>query len=192
LIRRGRHVQQRQKFYKINQRINAPQIRVLDAKGGQIGVLSRQDALDLAQRHELDLVEVAPTAVPVVAKIINFKKFLYQQEKKKKEEKRKAKVSETKEIRLGPFMSENDLQVRIKQGRGFIEDGDKLRLVVKFKGRQITHPEFGRKVINNVVEALASIAKVDREPHFEGRQMIAVLSVGKGKKHAEGEKENQK
>lgn len=184
MIRRGRQEQQTQKFYRINQRINAPQIRVLDTDGKQIGVLTRIEALNLAQSQELDLVEIAPMAKPPVAKIVNFKKFLYQQEKKKKEEKRKAKISETKEIRLGPFMSDNDLQVRIKRGREFIENGDKLRLVVKFKGRQITRPEFGRKVLNSFIEALSDISKVDREPHFEGRQMIAVLSVEKGKKPA--------
>jgi translation initiation factor IF-3 len=182
LIRRGRPDQQKQRYYKLNQRINAPELRVLDDQGEQIGVMSRNEALDLARNQELDLVEIAPLAKPPVARIINFKKFLYQQEKKKKEEKRKAKVSETKEIRLGPFMSDNDLQVRIKQGREFIEDGDKLRLVVKFKGRQITHPEFGRKVTEKYIEALSDIAKVDRPPHFEGRQMVAILSVEKGKK----------
>lgn len=182
MIRRGRPEQQNQKFFKINQRITAPELRVLDAQGEQVGVMSRQEALNTAQAQELDLVEIAPMAKPPVAKLINFKKFLYQQEKKKREEKRKAKFSQTKEIRLGPFMSEYDLQVRIKRGREFIEDGDKVRLVVKFKGRQITHPEFGRKVLNSVIEALADVAKVDREPHFEGRQMISVLSVEKGKK----------
>lgn len=162
---------------------------MLDALGQQIGVLPRHEALKMAQDQEMDLVEIAPMAKPPVAKIINFKKFLYQQEKKKKEEKKKAKVSQTKEIRLGPFMSENDLQVMIKRGREFIENGDKIRLVVKFKGRQITHPEFGHKVIGSVIEALKDISKVDRPPHFEGRQMISILSVEKGKKNL-GDKEN--
>ena len=144
--------------------------------------MTRQEALNLALSQELDLVEIAGMASPPVVKVINFKKFLYQQEKKKREEKRKAKVSQTKEIRLGPFMSEYDLQVRIKRGREFIEDGDKVRLVVKFKGRQITHPEFGRKTIDNFIAGLADVAKVDREPRLEGKQMIAVLSVEKGKK----------
>jgi translation initiation factor IF-3 len=165
---------------------------VLDAGGHQVGILTKFEALELARTQELDLVEIAPLAKPPVAKIINFKKFLYQQEKKQKEEKRKAKISETKEIRLGPFMSDNDLQVMIKRGREFIEDGDKIRLVVKFKGRQITHPEFGRKVIGEMINALTDIAKVDREPHFEGRQMIAILSVSKKKKHVENQKEDQK
>ena len=182
MIRRGRQDQQKQKFYKINQRVTAPQLRVLAADGQQIGVLSRLDALNLARTQELDLVEIAGAANPPVAKIINFKKFLYQQEKKKKEEKRKAKASQTKEVRLGPFMSDNDLQVMIKRGREFIKDGDKLRLVVKFRGRQITRAEFGRNVVNKFVEALSDISKVDREPHFEGRQIISILSAEKGKK----------
>lgn len=185
MIKRGRQDQQKQKFYRINQRINVPQLRVLDAEGKQVGLLTRNEALDLAQSQELDLVEIAPMAKPPVAKIINFKKFLYQQEKKKREEKRKAKVSQTKEVRLGPFMSEYDLQVRIKRVREFIDSGDKVRLVVKFKGRQITHPEFGRKVLDSVIKALADVAKVDRDPHFEGRQMISILSVEKGKKQTE-------
>lgn len=159
---------------------------MLDAQGQQIGVLTRQEALNIAQEQELDLVEIAPMANPPVAKIIDFKKFLYQQEKKKKEEKRHAKASQTKEIRLGPFMSDNDLQVMIRRGREFIEDGDKIRLVVKFKGRQMAHPEFGNKVISRVIEALSEVSKVDKAPRLEGRQMVAVLSVEKGKKHAEG------
>ncbi len=133
----------------------------------------------------MDLVEVAPLARPPVAKLIDFNKFLYQQAKKKQEEKKKAKTSETKEIRLGPFMSDNDLQVMIRRGREFLEDGDKIRLVVRFRGRQITRSEFGKSVINKVVDALNDISKIDREAHFEGRQMVAMLSVEKGKKNAE-------
>ncbi len=164
---------------------------MLDAQGQQIGVLQRHEALKMAQDQEMDLVEIAPMAKPPVAKIINFKKFLYQQEKKKKEEKKKAKVSQTKEIRLGPFMSDNDLQVMIRRGREFIENGDKIRLVVKFKGRQITHPEFGHKVIGSVIEALSDISKVDRPPHFEGRQMISILSVEKGKKNTSDKEDTE-
>ncbi|HZE86703.1 MAG TPA: translation initiation factor IF-3 [Methylomirabilota bacterium] len=182
--------QQQEKRYRINQRIFASSLRVLDAEGKQVGVLSKDEALKLAQEQELDLVEVAPMAKPPVAKLIDYNKFLYQQEKKKKEEKKKAKVSETKEVRLGPFMSDNDLQVMIRRGREFLEDGDKVRLVVKFRGRQITRSEFGKGVVNKVVEALSDISKVDREPHFEGKQMIALLSVEKGKKHEENQEKS--
>jgi translation initiation factor IF-3 len=190
LIKRAKFKQQ-EKRYRINQRIFASTLRVLDAEGKQIGVLSKEEALQLAQEQGLDLVEVAPMAKPPVAKIIDNNKFLYQLAKKKQEEKKKAKTSETKEIRLGPFMSDNDLQVMIRRGREFLEDGDKVRLVVKFRGRQITRSEFGKQIVQKVVDSLSDISKVDREPHFEGRQMIALLSVEKGKKHVETEEKNQ-
>lgn len=173
---------QQEKRYRINGRIFASTLRVLDVEGKQVGVLSKDEALRLAEEQELDLVEIAPAAKPPVAKIIDYNKFLYQQSKKKQEEKKKAKTSETKEIRLGPFMSDNDLQVMIRRGREFLDDGDKIRLVVKFRGRQITRSEFGREVIQKVVSSLSDISKVDRDPKFEGRQMVALLSPEKGKK----------
>lgn len=163
-------------------------LRLLDTDGKQIGILSKFEALAKAQEAGLDLVEIAPTAKPPVAKIIDFNKFLYQEEKKKKEEKKKAKASETKEIRLGPFMSDNDLQVMVRRGREFLEDGDKIKLVVKFRGRQITHPEFGHGVIRKFVLALDDISKVDREAHFEGRQIIAVLSAERKKAQSKDDK----
>jgi translation initiation factor IF-3 len=185
LIKRHKKQQATKKFYRTNERIFASELRVLDADGKQIGVLSKFDALRQARDQSLDLVEIAPLAKPPVAKIIDFKKFLYQEEKKHREEKRKAKISETKEIRLGPFMSDNDLQVMVRRGREFIEDGDKIKLVLKFRGRQITHPEFGREVVNKAITALADISKVDRESHFEGNQLIAMLSPEKKKQHEE-------
>lgn len=147
--------------------------------------MSKFEALKLAQDQELDLVEIAPNAKPPVAKIVDFNKFLYQQEKKKKEEKKKAKASETKEIRLGPFMSEHDLQTVIKKAREFFTDGHKLRLVLKFRGRQIVHPEFGHKIIGRIVTDTADLSKVDREAHFEGKQLVALLSAEKGKRKEE-------
>lgn len=189
MIRKGKKFQQEKQF-RINQRIFASELRVIDAESKQIGLLSRQDALKLAQEQELDLVEIAPAAKPPVAKIIDYNKFLYQLEKKKGEEKRKAKVSETKEIRLGPFMSDNDLQVMIKRGRGFLEGGDKIRLVVRFRGRQITRSEFGKSTIMKVADALSDISKIEKEPRLEGKRMVSLLSVEKGKKHEEDKKEN--
>lgn len=185
MIKRHKKQQAQKKFYRTNERIFASELRVLDADGKQIGVLSKFDAIRQARDAGLDLVEIAPLAKPPVAKIVDFKKFLYQEEKKQREEKRKAKVSETKEIRLGPFMSDNDLQVMVRRGREFIEDGDKVKLVLKFRGRQITHPEFGRTVVNKTIEALSDIAKVDREAHFEGNQLIAILSPERKKNHEE-------
>lgn len=167
-------------------------MRVLDKEGKQIGILSKFEALQKAREEGLDLVEVAPTASPPVARIIDFNKFLYQLEKKKREEKRKAKVSETKEIRLGPFMNAHDIEVMTKRAREFLTEGDKVKLVVKFIGRQITHPEFGQRVLNNVIESISDISKVERDAHFEGKQLISVLTPERKKKTNENENENQK
>ena len=177
------------KFYRVNERIFANSLRVIDAQGKQIGVMTKVAALALAKQNLSDLVEIAPRANPPVAKIINYKKFLYQEEKKKREEKRKTKSTETKEVRLGPFMSENDLAVMTKRTRDFLQDGNKVRLVVYFSGRQITHPEFGHKVLDGVIEKLSDTSKVEREKRLEGRKLITVLSPEKQKSN---EKENKK
>lgn len=178
MIKRSKRKQDK-KFYRVNERIFAQSIRVLDKDGKQIGVMSKNDALDKAKKQGLDLVEVAPTASPPVAKIIDFKKFLYQEEKKRREERKKTKVSETKEVRLGPFMDGHDLTVSIKKSKEFLESGNKVKLVLKFPGRSITHPEFGERVLEKVINDLSGISKVEREKHFEGRQLIAILSPEK-------------
>lgn len=179
MIRKSKRKQEQKKWYRTNERIFASTLRVLDSEGKQVGILSKYEALSMARKQALDLVEIAPVAKPPVAKIIDFKKFLYQEEKKKREEKRKAKTSETKEVRLGPFMSDNDLGVMVRRAKEFIDDGDKVRLVVKFKGRQITKREFGAEVIQKVVNSLSDIAKIEKEPRMEGRQMVAILSQEK-------------
>jgi len=199
LIRRfSKKRQDNRKFYRINERIFASSLRVLDAEGKQIGVLSRFEALQKAKELGVDLVEVAPMASPPVVKIIDFKKYLYQESKKKNEEKKRSKVSETKEIRLGPFMNDHDLQTMIRRGNGFLEDNDKVRLIVKFMGRQIAHPEFGKDIMQKVISALSNLSKLERDPHFEGKQLIAILSPERKKirpeddKKYETEKENKK
>ncbi len=187
MIKRFKRFKNTKKFYRTNEGIHATSLRVLNADGKQIGILTKFEALKKAREEAIDLVEIAPQAVPPVAKIIDFKKFLYQEEKKKKEEKKKSKVSETKEIRLGPFMNEHDLGVMIKRGREFLTDGDKVRLVLKFIGRQIIHPEFGQGIMRKVIDSLSDISKVDRDPHFEGKQLIALLSPERKKKTHEEE-----
>lgn len=185
MIKRHKRKQEQRKFYRTNERIFASELRVLDEIGKQVGILPKFEALNKARALGLDLVEIAPMAKPPVVKIIDFKKFLYQEEKKKREEKKKAKVSATKEIRLSPFISENDLQVMIRRAREFLQDGDKVRMVLKFRGRQIIHPEFGRAVMQKVIDALNDISKVDREPHFEGKQLIGLLSAERKKGNAQ-------
>ena len=189
MIKKFNRNNQNRQYYRTNDRIFARELRVLDSEGKQIGVLSKEEALKVAQSQELDLVEIAPQAKPPVAKIIDFKKFLYQEEKKKREEKKKAKSSETKEVRLGPFMSENDLLVMTRRAREFLQHGDKVRLVLSFNGRQITHPEFGHKVLDKALEILSDISKVDRERKLEGRKLIILISPEKKKQ--DGKDENK-
>lgn len=181
MIRKFKKQREEKKYFRTNERIFATSLRVLDTEGKQIGVFSKFEALTKAREMGLDLVEVAPKAIPPVAKIIDFKKFLYQQQKKKREEKKKAKVSETKEVRLGPFMENHDLQVMVRRAREFLEQGDKVRLVVKFIGRQITHPEFGQNVLKKVIAQVSDISKTERDPHFEGKQLITILVLDKKK-----------
>lgn len=177
MIRRfHKHRHEPKKFYRRNEQINATSLRVLDGEGKQLGVLTKVEALEKARAQGVDLVEIAPTATPPVAKIIDYNKFLYQQEKKEKEEKKNAKVSEVKEVRLGPFMNDHDLMVMIRRATEFLGDNDKVRLVVKFSGRQIAHPEFGQQIMQKVVKQLSSLSKMDRDPHFEGRQYVAILA----------------
>lgn len=173
--------QAQKRFYRTNERIFATELRVLDGEGKQIGVLSKSDALGKARELGLDLVEVAPKANPAVARIIDFKKFLYQEEKKRRDEKKKSKAGETKEVRLGPFMSDNDLGVMVNRARDFLSENNKVKLVVRFSGRQITHPEFGHKTLDKAIGSLSDISKVEKEKHFEGRQLIVMLSPEKHK-----------
>ncbi|HSW71288.1 MAG TPA: translation initiation factor IF-3 [Gammaproteobacteria bacterium] len=178
----------RQQF-RINERIFANSLRVLDIEGKQVGVLSKTEALNKARELGVDLVEVAPQATPPVARLIDYNKFLYQVEKKKREEKRKAKSTETKEVRLGPFMGAADLDNMTNRAKGFLQDGNKVRLVLKFRGRQIVHPEFGHETIQKMVAALADVSKVEKEPRLEGKQLIAIISPER--KKTKNEEENQ-
>lgn len=179
MIKRHKRKPDNRRFYRLNERIFASTLRVLDKDGKQIGILSKYDALRKAREEGLDLVEIAPAASPPVAKIVNFNKFIYQEEKKKREEKKKSKASETKELRLSPYIDNHDLMVIIKKAREFLGDGNKVRFVVKFAGRQITHPEFGENVLKRAINELSDASKIEREKHFEGRQLIAIISPDK-------------
>lgn len=148
---------------------------MLNAEGKQIGIFSRQEALNKAREQNLDLVEIAPMAKPPVAKIIDFKKFLYQEEKRKRQLRAKSKSAETKEIWLSPFIGERDFNLRTERGKELLEEGGKLKIVVRFKGRQITKKNFGFEVINKFTNSLTE-AKIDRPPRFEGRNLVAIVS----------------
>lgn len=180
------------KFYRTNQFIRAPQLRVIGEDGKQIGVLPLNEALEKARELDLDLVEVAPQAQPPVAKIINFKKFIYQEEKREREAKKKIKGGETKEIRVAPFTAEADLKVRIRKAEEFLKEGNKVKVAVRFLGRQLGKREFGYGILKKITEALKESAQAEGEPKWQGRSLILTLApIKEGKKDAQ-ETQNQK
>lgn len=163
-------------YFRKNEQIRAPELRVLNRQGEQIGVMTRQDALNMAREEEKDLVEIAGQATPPVVKLIEFHKFLYEQKKKKKEEKRKNVASETKQLRFGPFIDDHDLDVKIRRAKEFFEDGDKVKFIVRYKGRQMARKEAGYEVMKRVIENLEGFGKVEREPKMEGRQLTMLMA----------------
>lgn len=169
-------------FYKINHFIQAPELRVLDQFNKQIGVMSKQDALVKAQELGVDLVEIASSAMPPVAKLINFAKFKYQQQQKEQEEKKKNKAAELKELRFTPVIAQGDFDSRIKKARNYLEGNDKVRLVVKFTGRQITRKDFGERVLQRAVEQLQDCSMVEIQPRLLGKFMMMQLTPTKKKK----------
>lgn len=182
-------------FYRLNQSIAAPQVRLIDESGKQIGIVNRTEALVKAQELDVDLVEIAPKANPPVCRLIDFRKFQYLQSRKEREEKKKTKEVALKEIRMGPFVAPRDLEIRIGRIREFIKKGNRVKVSVRFAGRQITHPEFGHGLLRKIVEALGDLAQVEREAKFEGRNLSLIIGKLKGKKKEEeknAESQNQK
>lgn len=168
---------------------------MIDSSGHQVGLFSLSQALEKAREQEVDLVEIAPNANPPVAKIVDFTKFKYQQEKREREAKLKEKRgAELKEIWFTPFIADNDYGVRLERVKEFLGGGHKVRTVVRFTGRQMGHREFGYQILDHVVLDTKEIAKVDQTPKLIGRQLLMTLSpVKKSKKEAENnEKEKTK
>lgn len=170
------------KFYQVNQYIKAESLRVVDETGKQVGVLSRQEALDEAKKRGVDLVEIAPMAKPPVAKIIDFKKFKYLEAKKEREGNKKSGKVEMKEIRFTPFIAQGDFDSRIGKIKEILEDSNRVKVVVKFVGRQITHVEFGHDLIKRILTDLEGAASADGEPKLQGKQLFLILNPSKKQK----------
>ena len=155
-------------------------MRLIDREGKQVGIVSIQEAREKARNESLDLVEIAPKANPPVVRVVDFKKFKYEEAKRERTAKRKTKEATTKEIWLGPLMSEHDLQVRTDQTRHFLSGGDRVKLTVKFGGREIIHPEFGYKILKSLEEKLSDISERDGEARLVGRNLSLSLKYKKG------------
>lgn len=168
----------RQDFYRVNWQIRAPTIRLIDDHNRQIGVVSLQEARKIAQEKSLDLVEVAPRANPPVVRLIDYTKFKYEQNKKQREARKKIKQgARVKEIQLSPFIGEADFKTRIERAKDFAQEGDRLRIVLKFKGRQITRKEFGYQLLERVKQELAGIYQQDGEIKLSGKRLIMLMKL---------------
>ena len=159
----------------VNEGIRARELRLIDHNGDQLGVKTRNEALEIATRVNLDLVLVAPQAKPPVARIMDYGKFKFEQQKKDREIRKNQKVIVMKEVRLSPTIDENDFQTKLRNAIKFLEKGDKVKCSLRFKGRAITHKEIGQRVLDRFAEACAEVSTVEQKPKMEGRSMFLVL-----------------
>ncbi|HLJ62304.1 MAG TPA: translation initiation factor IF-3 [bacterium] len=170
---------ERERETRINNRIRAREVRLIGANGEQLGVLSLQDALAKSQEAGVDLVEVAPTASPPVCRVMDFGKYKYEQAKRERLAHKKSKTSELKGMRLSPKIGEHDLQVKTRAVSGFLKDGDKVRVSMWFRGREMAHPQVGEQILRRMATQLGEVAVVERQPLMEGRNMIMILAPKK-------------
>lgn len=163
----------------INDKIRSKEVRLIDETGENRGVVSTSDALKRAEDNELDLVLISPNSNPPVAKIIDYGKHKFEQQKRKKEQQSNQKKTTTKEVRLSPTIDVGDFDVKMKQARKFLANGDKVQFALRFRGRMITHNEIGREVINRAVDAVSDVSDVEQKAKMDGRRMFAVVAPTK-------------
>ncbi len=175
------------KFYRLNENIQAQNLRVIANDGSQLGVMSRTEALGKAKELGLDLIEIAAQADPPVARIVNFQKFRYEESKKEKGNK-KGGEGGLKELWLSPRIDDHDLNVRLKRTEEFLKKGYRVKLTVKFKGREMAHQDLGFKVLQEALNLLGDKAGIDREPKMEGRKLSMIIGKTKGKEKVEDAK----
>src|SRR5271157_4537396 len=168
--------QQRGYPIRVNHRIRVPEVRVIGADGNQLGVLQTHEAMRMAQEQGLDLVEVNPKAEPPVCKILDFGKYKYEEKKKTAEAKRKQTVVEVKEIKLRPKTDDHDLETKVRAARRFLEAGHKVKFTVRFRGREITHPEKAREQLDIVMKAVEDLVVVESRPAMENRAMTLLVA----------------
>jgi translation initiation factor IF-3 len=161
---------------RINEAIRAREMRLIDENGQNVGVVSRTEALERANQAGLDLVEVSPEADPPVCKILDFGKFKYQEQKKAAEARKNQKIVEIKEIKMRPSIDDHDYDVKMRAMKRFFEEGDKVKVTLRFRGREMAHQDLGMNVLRRVKSDTETFAKVEAEPRFEGRQMIMILA----------------
>ncbi|MGH1398570.1 MAG: translation initiation factor IF-3 [Alphaproteobacteria bacterium] len=160
----------------INHEIRAEEVRVVGADGEMAGVMSVADGVKLAEAAGLDLVEVSPNAKPPVCKVLDYGKYKYEQQKKASEARKKQKTADVKEVKIRPGIEDHDYQVKMRNARKFLGNGDKVKVTMRFRGREMAHQQIGFDLLKRMIEELSDISKVDLHPKMEGRQIIMVLS----------------
>ena len=161
---------------RINDQIRAREVRLIDETGQNVGVIEKFDAIARAEAASLDLVEISPDAEPPVCKIMDFGKYKYQEQKKAAEARKNQKIVEIKEIKMRPGIDDNDYDVKMRAIKRFFEEGDKVKITLRFRGREMAHSQLGMEVLVRVKSDTEQIAKVESEPRFEGKQMVMILS----------------
>ena len=160
----------------MNYEINVPQVRLVGPDGEMIGVVTAREAMSRAEETGFDLVEISPNADPPVCKLLDFGKFKYEQQKKKNEARKKQKIIEVKEIKLRPNIDDHDYDVKMRAATSFLDEGDKVKVTMRFRGREMMHQDLGMNVLMRVKDQLDPLAKVEQTPQLEGRQMTMVLA----------------
>jgi translation initiation factor IF-3 len=168
------------KDLRINDHIRARDVRLISQTGEQLGILQLRDALRIAHQVNLDLVEVAPTARPPVCKIMDYGRFKYEQAKRDREARKNQKIVEIKELKMRPTIEEHDFSVKLRNARRFLEDGDKVKASITFRGREIVHADLGRQVLERLVRELADLGAPERPPRMEGRFMTMMIQPKPG------------
>ena len=161
---------------RINREITTPSIRLIDHNGNMLGVVTVSEAVKMAEQVGLDLVEISPTANPPVCKILDYGKYRYEAQKKAHEARKKQKVVQIKEIKLRPTIDKHDLEIKTRNIIGFLEEGDKVRVTLRFRGREMDHTELGMQILEKVQAALLDHSKIEQSPRIEGKQIVMTVS----------------
>lgn len=167
------------KDLRINDEIRAREVRLVGEEGEQLGIVQLRDALQMAIERSVDLVEIAPTAKPPVCKFMDYGKYKYEQAKKDKEARKKQRTTEIKEVKLRPNIEDHDFETKARNAQRFLADGDKVKVTIMFRGREVTHPDLGKKLCVRLAEFCKAEANIEREPKLEGRNMIMILTPTK-------------
>ena len=167
--------------HQLNEEIRDREVRLVGADGAQLGIMSARDALEKAMEQGLDLVKISPTAVPPVCKLMDYGKFKFEQQKREKEARKNQRVVEIKEVRMSPGIDVNDFNVKVRNAQKFLADGDRVKVTVRFRGREMAHTEIGKDLLLKFAEQCAEVATLDKDPKLDGRHMSIFLSSKVGK-----------